>query len=81
MYQKGEDREERGYFKVVPEVLLGAFAVVRRVGGFGGESPGGFVSFCWSKYIARVRNRECWNKRTASYVDASQEDGDVSGAM
>jgi hypothetical protein len=45
MYQKREDREERGYFKVMPEVLLGAFAVVCRVGGFGGESPGGFVSF------------------------------------
>jgi hypothetical protein len=54
MYQKREDREERGYFEVVPEVLLGAFAVVRRVGGFGGESPWRFVSFCWSENF-RIR--------------------------
>lgn len=77
-YQKRKNREERGYFKLMPEVLLGAFAVVSRVGGFGGEGPGGFVSFRWSKYFARLHSRKCWNKRTASYVDAPQEDGDVS---
>jgi hypothetical protein len=75
MYQKREDREERGYFEVVPEVLLGAFAVVRRVGGFGGESPWRFVSFCWSENLG---SGDIWDRHTASYVDASQEDGDVS---
>jgi hypothetical protein len=44
IYQKRENREERRYFKLMPEVLLGAFAVVCRVGGFGGECPRGFIS-------------------------------------